>query len=260
MIGIFDSGLGGLLVVKEISEKLNLPIIYFGDAAHLPYGTKSKRMILDFSLKNTEFLIKKGAKIIVIACNTSSAIASDFLKKRFKIPIFNVIDPVIDKIAKEKEIKKIGIIGTPLTIKSGAYQKKLKKNLKEKVKIYSKPTPLLVPLIEEGWFFHKITMNVLKEYLLPFKKRKIDALILGCTHYPLIKHLISKEIGRNVKIIDSAKEVVSKIELFLKNKKESGRKKEGKIKIFLSDEGYNFKKISKKIFKREVGYEILKNL
>ncbi len=261
MIGIFDSGLGGLLVAKEISEKLNLPIIYFGDTAHLPYGTKSKKAILEFSLKNTEFLLKKGAKIIVIACNTSSAIASDFLKKQFKIPVFNVIDPAIDKLAGTGNIKKVGIIATPSTIESGTYQKRIKKRFKGKIKIFSKPTPLLVPLIEEGWLDHKITREVLKEYLLSLKKKKIDALILGCTHYPLIKNLISKEISKNVKIIDSEKEITKKIELFFSNSgKRLSKNKKAEIRIFLSDRGYRFKEITKKIFKKEIKCEILKDL
>jgi len=262
MIGVFDSGLGGLIVAKEILKRVNSPILYFGDTAHLPYGTKSKKAILNFSQKNTEFLIKKGAKIIVVACNTSSAVAGDFLKRKYKIPIFDVIDPVVEKLyfkSKTKQIKKVGIIGTPTTIKSGIYQNKIKKIFGNQIKVYLKACPLLVPLIEEGWIYHKVTKEVLKEYLLPLKKKKTEALILGCTHYPLVKDLILKEIGEKVEILDSAKEVALKLEKFLKNNKIIKEKKK-EIKIFLSDEGYNFEKMIKIIFKKPLSHKIINPL
>lgn len=260
MIGIFDSGLGGLLVAREILKKTRAPIVYFGDTAHLPYGTKSKKAILNFSKKNIEFLLKKRAKIIVIACNTSSAIAGDFLKKKYNVPIFDVIEPVIEKIPQLNGAKKIGVIGTPATIKSGVYEKRIKRLFKDGIKVYSKGCPLLVPLIEEGWINHKVTKEILKEYLYPFKKKKIDVLILGCTHYPVLKSLIVKELGSNVKILDSSKEIAKKISSFL-GKRNIKTKKEGDLKIFLSDEGYNFKKMIK-IFKyvKKVKVKIIKPL
>ncbi len=258
MIGIFDSGLGGFLVVKEIIKKTNLPVLYLGDTAHLPYGVKSKKAIIEFSKKNINFLLKKGAKIIVIACNTSSAVAGDILKKEYEVPIFDVIEPTINRLRDIKNLKRVGIIGTPATIKSKIYEKKIKNIFGNKISVYSKSCPLLVPLIEEGWLYHRVTKEVLKEYLIPLKKAKIDVLILGCTHYPLIKNLISKEIGKRIKILDSSKEVAKIVADFLKIKKVSP-KKTSSLKIFLSDEGYNFKKIAK-LSKIPLKYKIISDL
>lgn len=258
-VGIFDSGLGGLTVIKELLKEIpGISITYFGDTARLPYGTKSKKSILKYSKKNTEFLIKKRAKIIVIACNTSSAIATDFLKKKFKIPIFNVIEPAVESAILKTKNNKIGIIATPSTIKSCAYQKKIKEKSKKKIFIYSQDCPLFVPLIEEGWLEDKITKGVAEKYLKPFKKKGIDTLILGCTHYPLIKKLISKEMGSKVKIIDSAETFAKDFKKkFKRPRMKKKNKNKGFVKIFLSDEGYNFKKISKKVLGKRIFYKIV---
>lgn len=258
MIGIFDSGLGGLTVVKKLlKENLGFDILYFGDTARLPYGTKSKKIILKYSKENSDFLIKKGAKVLIIACNTSSAIAADYLKKKFKVPIFDVITPTVRLAVMATKNKKIGIIATPSTIKSNIYQSKIKKISKNKIKTYVQSCPLLVPLIEEGWLNHKVTKEVSREYLSPIKRKKVDVLILGCTHYPLIKKIISKEIGKKVIIIDSAESVACEVEKFLTKIKLPIRKKNSRLKIFLSDEGYGFSRISRGILKRKVPYEII---
>lgn len=256
MIGIFDSGLGGFTVVKAILKKApNISVLYFGDTARFPYGTKSKKIVLKYSKENTDFLIKKGAKAIIIACNTSSAVATNFLKKKFKAPIFDVTEPTAKAAVAFTKKQKIGIIATPLTIKSKAYQNKIKKLSKGKIKIYTKACPLLVPLIEKGLSKNKITKDVLKKYLESLKKKDIDVLILGCTHYSLIKNLILKEIGKNVKIIDSAKAVANEIRKVSKNKKYSSKKTI--FRVFLSDESYNFEKISKRVFGKKIFYKIV---
>lgn len=257
MIGIFDSGLGGLTVVKAILKKNpGLDILYFGDTARLPYGTKSKKAVLKYSKENTDFLRKKGAQLIVIACNTSSAIATPVLKKEHRTPLFDVISPTVKIAAQKTKNNKIGIIATPSTIKSGLYQKKLKEISKGTARTYTQPCPLLVPLIEEGWFSGKITKDIVKKYLSSLKKKNIDVLILGCTHYPLIKNIISEEMGKKVEIIDSAEAVAQGINNFIKKEKASF-KKQGKLQMFLSDEGYNFARLSKKILGKNISYRII---
>lgn len=254
MIGIFDSGLGGLTVVKSILKKIpNAQILYFGDTARVPYGTKSKRAVLKYSFQNTDFLIKKGAKTVIIACNTSSAIAASFIKRKINISVFEMVEPAVEEAIKFTKKGKIGVIATPRTIRSGAYQKKVNKLSKNKIKTYPKECPLLVPLIEEGLLEGEIVDLILKKYLSSLKKKDIDVLILGCTHYPLIKKSISKIIGKNVKIIDSADTVASEVAKSLKDRK----RKKSSLKIFLSDEGYGFDKISRKIFNKKVPYQII---
>ena len=186
MIGIFDSGVGGLTVVKEIFKYLpEDQIIYFGDTARLPYGTKGADFVKKYSEKITEWLLKRGAKIVIVACNTSSAWAADSLKNEFKTtPIFEMINPAITEALKTTKNKKIGIIGTPGTIRSGVYQKKFKK-ADSSLEIFSQACPLFVPLVEEGLIDDKITVEIIKKYLDPLKEKGIDTLILGCTHYPL---------------------------------------------------------------------------
>jgi len=255
MIGIFDSGVGGLTVVKEIFK--NLPqyqIIYFGDTARLPYGTKGEAFVKKYSAKITEWLLAKNAKIIIIACNTSSAWASRDLKKKFKnIPIFEMIAPAVEDALASTKNGKIGIIGTPGTIKSKAYQKALKKKNK-KLKIYLSSCPLFVPLVEEGMVKGNITEEIIKKYLTPLKNKKIDTLILGCTHYPLLKSAIEKTIDSGIKIINPAESLISKLEKFLKENEGIAKTiKKGKShQFFFSDEPYNLDKISHLCFRKTI--------
>ena len=262
MLGIFDSGIGGLTVVKEIFK--NLPkyqIIYFGDAARLPYGTKGTDFIKRYSAKIIDWLIQKKAKIIIIACHTSSAWASDFLKKRFnKIPIFEVISPALNEVLSAAESKRIGIIGTPGTIKSGSWKKKLLAK-DPSLKIYSKSCPLFVPLIEEGWINKKITREIVKKNLEPLKLKKIDVLVLACTHYPLLEKEIKKVLGKKIKIINPAESLVKSIKLFFKNNPDVALKiKKGKNhQFYFSDEPYNFNKISMICLKEKINPRIIKD-
>jgi glutamate racemase len=257
MIGIFDSGLGGLTVLKEIKKQLpNFPLIYFGDTARLPYGTKSAKMIKEFSHENTKFLLKKGAKTIVIACNSSSAVAADFLKKNFNVPFLEVISPAVKLAIKKTKNNKIGVIATATTIKSGVYKKQLTQ-LSKKVKVYEKACPLFVPLIEEGWMGTQVMKQVIYKYLESLKNKGIDVLILGCTHYPLIKKFIKKEMGPSVYIVDSAQSIANILQKMVKEQCLRDVKQR-KLQIFLSDEGYNFKKLSKTILGKGHSYKIAK--
>lgn len=255
MIGVFDSGVGGLSVVKEIFKYLpDFQIIYFGDTARLPYGTKGADFVKRYSSKITNWLLEKEAKIIVVACNTSSAWASEFLREEFKgVPIFEMINPAIKELLSIAKNKKIGIIGTPGTIKSGSWEKKLLK-LNSAFKIYSKSCPLFVPLVEEGWVDKKITKEIVKEYLEEFKERGIDSLILACTHYPILEKAIKEAMGAKIKIINPAESLAKELKLFLNDNLQiaSEIKKGMEHQFFFSDEPYNLEKISHLCLDRKI--------
>jgi glutamate racemase len=234
MIGIFDSGVGGFTVLKATQEELpDLKIAYLADLANLPYGNKSAKAIQKISQRNAHFLVEKGAKIIVIACNTASAYAYDTLKKKFDIPILDVISPAVEAAKKATKNKRIGVIGTLGTINSGVYQEKL-----ADYQIFAQACPLLVPLIEEGWQEKPETKKILKKYLRPLKNQGIDTLILGCTHYPLLQNQIQKIMGKNIKIINSADTVAQKLAEIIKSKKIILDK--GEPEIHLTDLSQNF--------------------
>ena len=205
-IGIFDSGVGGLTVAHAIKQILpGESLIYFGDTAHLPYGDKSEEAIQHYSRKITEFLLERGAKVVLIACNSASASAFEILKKEFegKTIIIDVIDPVVNYIGGSK-YKKIGVIGTKRTISSGTYEKKVVELSPDKA-IISMATPLLVPMIEEGFIFDDISNAIIRTYLSDKQLTGIEALILGCTHYPIIKNQISKFFNFDIEVVDSAR-------------------------------------------------------
>lgn len=202
-IGVFDSGIGGLTVVKRLISTLpNENIIYFGDTARVPYGSKSNSTVVEYSIQNTKFLIKKNVKAIVVACNTASSVAIPKLKKNFDIPVIGMIKPGAAKAVSETTSKKIGVIGTRATIANRAYSEEIKK-LNSGVEIYEKACPLFVPLAEEGWISHRATRLIAEEYLLELKENGIDTLVLGCTHYPILSGVIEDVIGPGVKLIDS---------------------------------------------------------
>lgn len=204
MIGIFDSGIGGMTVARAVEQFLpNYPLLYLGDIARSPYGTKSARRIIDYSIENTRFLLDKGANLIIIACNTASSVATDRLRLEFKVPIIEVISPAVDQALLYSRTGRIGIIGTRATIRSGVYESKILAQHPE-YHVFSTACPLLVPLVEEGWIAKRETKMILRRYLHTLKDRQIDTLVLGCTHYPLLKHLIQPRIGKNVTLIDSS--------------------------------------------------------
>jgi len=260
MIGVFDSGVGGLTVVKEIFKYLpGHQIIYFGDTARLPYGTKGADFVKRYSGKITKWLLKKGARVIVVACNTSSAWAADSLKEEFKgVPIFEMIAPAAKEAFLATKNKKIGIIGTPGTIKSGVYNKKLLK-INKGLRIFSESCPLLVPLVEEGWTEGKITEEVLERYLRSLKGKDIDTLILGCTHYPLLENLIKKTVGDKVRVINPAKAIIKDLKKYLEENTKIGEriKKGFDHKFYFSDEPYNFGKISRLCFNKKIKPKII---
>ena len=217
-IGVFDSGIGGLTVVKELIR--NLPgedIVYLGDTARVPYGTKSGRTVIAYSRSNTEFLISKGIKLLVVACNTASSVSIPSLRAEFDIPVLGVIEPGAKKAVEVTNKNKIGVIGTPSTINSGAYTKAIE-NLNPDIKVISEACPLFVPLADEGWVEGEIVEGIAKEYLNPIKDSGIDVLVLGCTHYPLLKNMIQKIVGDEITLVDSAQETASQIKQILVKK------------------------------------------
>ncbi len=251
MIGIFDSGLGGLITLNQIIKQCpSCPTIYLGDLAHLPYGNKSEQIVTDLAIQNVKFLIAKKAKIIVIACNTASAYALNKLKSKFKnITFLDVIGPAVQKAATVCKNNRIGVIGTRATIQSLAYQKAIQK-INPQIKITTQACPLLVPLIEEGWDRQPETEQILKKYLKPFVKNKIDTLILGCTHYPILKNKIAKILGPKVKIIDSAHEIAVELKKYLKNNKIAATKK-SKNQFFVTDISPGLTKIAPKFLSQK---------
>jgi glutamate racemase len=204
MIGIFDSGIGGMTVARAIEQLLpDHPLIYYGDIARTPYGPKSPETIIRYSIRNTEFLLDKGAKLIVIACNSASSVATKILRERFRVPIIEVISPAARRAVEISKTGRIGIIGTKATVKSGIYQQTINAE-KPDFKIFSQACPLLVPLVEENWLNKRETKMILRRYLHPLKNKQIDTLVLGCTHYQLLSSLVQARIGKRVQLIDSS--------------------------------------------------------
>ena len=221
-------------MVKEALKQLpEYQIIYFGDTARTPYGNKSSETIKKYAFQDTDFLIKKGAKLIIVACNTASAVAFQDLNDKFDVPIFEVITPAVEKAVSVSKNKRIGIIGTRATINSQVYEKQIKE-INQKIAVFSQACPLLVPLIEENWLKKPELKTIVKKYLYPLKLKQIDTLILGCTHYPIIKDLVQIKMGKGVKLVDSASEVVLEVKKFLDaNKEIEKRLLKGKEHAFL---------------------------
>ena len=252
-IGIFDSGLGGLTVAKEIFRLLPYEdVIYFGDTARVPYGNKSKKTITKFSLENADFLKKHNVKLIVVACNTACSLSLSALKNKIDIPIVGVIEPAVKKAIEISKNGRIGIIGTNSTINSKAYDRKINK-IDKKIIISSKSCSLFVPLVEEGWLNEDITYKVAQIYLDCLKKNNIDTLILACTHYPLLKKVIRKIMGSKVKLIDSASEVAKVVKAVLSEDKALIKNKRiSKYTYYVSDEPFRFAKIGAKFLGRSI--------
>jgi glutamate racemase len=205
-IGIFDSGVGGLTVLHAILGALpNEHLVYLGDTGRFPYGTKSAETVTRYSLENVDFLLERGVKMVVIACNSASAVALDALRARAKVPVIGVIEPGARAAVESTRSGRVGVIGTEATIASGAYTSALRA-LRPSLELYTRACPLLVPLAEEGWTDSDIVRGVVDTYLASLARSGIDTLILGCTHYPLLKPVIGEVMGPSVRLVDSAEE------------------------------------------------------
>jgi len=252
-IGIFDSGVGGLTVAHAIKHLLPYEsLIYFGDTAHLPYGDKSAELIRSYSRRITEFLIEHEAKVVLVACNSASASAFDALRDEFgsKVILLDVIDPVVSYLSG-KNYKKAGVIGTKRTINSETYENKLKISSPE-TKIVSLATPLLVPMIEEGFIFDDISNAIIRTYLSDSSLKGIEALVLGCTHYPIIRNQISKFFNFNIEVIDSGKIVAQILGETLRNQNLLNDSPARPDEFYVSDFTPFFGKIARMFFEKEI--------
>lgn len=255
MIGIFDSGIGGMTVARAVEQLLpGYPLLYLGDIARTPYGTKSAKTITDYSLENTAFLVDQGAEIIVIACNSAASVATKRLRREFKVPILEVITPAVNQALKLSQSGRIGIIGTTATINSGTYEAAIKSRNPD-CKVVAKACPLLVPLVEEGWATKRETKMIIRRYLHPLKNHQLDTLILGCTHYPLLKHLIQPRIGKKVALIDSSQATAACLKTYLEENSDLQEKpghKPGNNNYFVTDITQTATTVAAKLFGRKI--------
>ncbi len=251
-IGVFDSGIGGLTVAREIMRQIpEEKIIYFGDTARVPYGSKSKQTIITYSRQIVKFLQTKDVKAIVIACNTASAFALETVAKEVSIPVIGVVKPGAKVAAQTTVNGNIGIIGTEGTINSGIYNSYLSR-IKPEVKVYGKACPLFVPLVEEGWLTDPITVEVAGRYINSLMDYDIDTLVLGCTHYPLIRNIIGSIVGEKVKLVNPAFETAIELKRVLMSKGLESKELVGDHKFYVSDGAEKFKKFANTILPCEV--------
>lgn len=249
MIGVFDSGVGGLTVIKELKKRLpGLSFVYLGDNARTPYGNRSQEIVQRYSQEDVDFLISKGAKAIIVACNTASALAGDYLKRNYNLPIFEVITPAVQAAVKITK-GRVGVIGTRATVGSKAHEQAIL-NINKDLKVFNQLCPLFIPLVEENCVRRPETKMIARRYLAPLKIKSIDTLILGCTHYPLLRQVIQDKIGRRVKLIDPAEAVIAMLVDRVQN--DSNFDWSGKEEYFTTDVGSQFQEIAKRWLKQDI--------
>jgi len=250
-IGVFDSGIGGLTVARAISERLPLEnIIYFGDTARVPYGVKSPETISRYATQITEFLLRQKVKVLIVACNTMAAVAYGAIKDLSSVPVLDVVDAGARSAVAETHNKYVGVIGTPATINSNAYVKAIKEYDPE-ITVFSQPCPLFVPLVEEGWLDHQVTRLTAQEYLKPVVAQNIDTLVLGCTHYPLLKPLLREVLGNQITLMDSARTIARETEeLLRKNSLQNSQEKPPEYRFYVTDVPLRFKEIGERFLGR----------
>lgn len=248
-IGLFDSGVGGLTVMQQIMRLLpHERLIYFGDTARVPYGNKGSHTIIRYSIENTISLLDKNIKLLVVACNTASALALSKLKQLFKLPIIGVIEPGAEKAVAVTRNQRIAVLGTNGTIQSGAYQAALQK-IAPQATVIPISCPLFVHLVEEQWLEHPATRLIVREYLRPLHGVQIDTLLLGCTHYPLLIQMIREEIGEDVTIVDSASTCAEQVVSLLQKNQLLSSGLTGGHDYFSSDDPEKFRSLGEKLFK-----------
>ena len=252
-IGVFDSGVGGLTVVKQLMKKLpSENIIYFGDTARIPYGTKSEEIVRRFALEDSFFLLEKNVKMVIVACNTASSVAVNMLQTILDVPVIGVIEPGAEAAVRNSRNRKIGVIGTAATIRSSSYRKKVLQS-SNKAQVISQACPLFVSLVEEGWIEDEATILIARRYLQTMIENHVDTLILGCTHYPLLKNTIQKVLGDNVRLIDSGVETAITVAKILEEKRMLANPDQiAKNKFYLSDMPYKFQEIAERFLERTI--------
>ncbi len=256
-IGVFDSGLGGLTAVRELFRALpHERVIYFGDTARVPYGSKSRETVTRFSLEIARFLTRQDIKVLLVACNTASSYALDTLARHLDVPVVGVIEPPVRAALEDGGTKRVGVIGTQATVSSGAYAQAIER-LAPGAKVTSRACPLLVPLIEEGWVEHPVMRAVAEEYLADLRAGGVESLILGCTHYPLVAPLIARIMGPGVRLVDSGAEAAKATAALLRERGAlaagdpvAGR--EPRHHFYLSDERLSFARVARAFLGREL--------
>jgi len=251
-VGVFDSGVGGLTVVKELIKYLPYEdIIYFGDTARVPYGIKSKETVIRFSIENILFLLKEEVKLICVACNTVSSLALPVIRSYFNVPIVGVLSPGVREAVYATGNKRIGVIGTKSTIKSHAYEYQIKQ-LDPKISVTAIACPLFVPFAEEGYLGGNVVLDVARDYLKPLKDAKVDTVILGCTHYPLLKPAIKKVLGGRIRLIDSAKQVAIEVKKILSFQKILNKPRRSNQKFYVSDNPEGFSLLARTFLGKKI--------
>ncbi len=248
-----------MTVARAVEQLLpDYSILYLGDIARTPYGTKSPATIIEYSLRNTEFLLEKGSELIVIACNTASSVATERLRQEFKVPIVEVITPAVQEVLRRTRSGRIGVIGTSATVRSNVYERTIT-DLFPGYKVFSQACPLLVPLVEEGWLNKRETKMILRRYLHPLIDKQIDTLVLGCTHYPLLKDLIQPRIGRRVSLVDSSIETARYLKDLLRENPEIVGRPEGEVsqQYYVTDLTDSAQRVAAQIFNRPVELKLI---
>ncbi|MDI6800757.1 MAG: glutamate racemase [Thermodesulfovibrionales bacterium] len=249
-IGIFDSGIGGLTVFKEVSRMLpDEDIVYLGDTARVPYGIRSPETVMRYSFECADFLLKQNIKLLVVACNTASAISLQEIQRNVSIPVIGVIEPGARAAVRSTANKKIGVIGTEATIRSSAYLKAIKL-LDESIEAIGLPCPLFVPLVEEGWTDGMIAKMIVERYLKNLKDTSVDTIVLGCTHYPLLKDVIQDVMG-DVRLIDSAVETAKVVKDTLKSQKARANR-QGRQKFYVTDSPEKFVNVGERFLQNKI--------
>ncbi len=257
MIGIFDSGIGGLTAAKAIMDTLpGYDILYFGDTARSPYGSKSAAAIEKYTHESIDFLVSQGAGIIVVACHSASSTGIDHLKKKYDLPVFDIVTSSVCSALDLSKNRRFGVIGTRVTVDSGIYERTILKKMPD-AKVYSAACPLLVPLIEEKRLKKPETRMIVKKYLSPLKVRQIDTLIPACNHYPLLEDIIQEKIGKKVAMVDPSFALASRVKAVIDQKPSEIKKlsKTGDIRFFVSDITGHFKNLAQFILDRKVALE-----
>jgi glutamate racemase len=253
-IGVFDSGIGGLTVVSALIRRLpNENIVYFGDTARVPYGPKSPQVVKEYTAQDTDFLVSQGVKMIVVACNTVSSVALEVVQKHSRVPVVGVIVPGARAAVAATTRKRIGVIGTVGTIRSEAYTHAIRQ-CDPAVTVISQPCPLLVPLAEEGWIEHPATSMIVREYLFPLSTQKIDTLVLGCTHYPILRPVIASVFSPGVTLIDSGEATAADVEAELdRNNLRNPSRLKPNLQFFVSDIPYRFTEVGERFLGQKLG-------
>ncbi|MCK5541833.1 MAG: glutamate racemase [Desulfobacterales bacterium] len=254
-IGVFDSGIGGLTVVKHLRDLLpHEDIVYFGDTARLPYGTKSEDVVKRFAFEDSHFLLEHGVKIIVVACNTVGSTAIHLLEEHLDIPVIGVMQPGADASVNKTKNKKIGVIGTSTTIRSEKYKQRIFE-LDNSINVVDQACPLFVPLVEEGFFEDEATHLIAKRYLEKFIENHVDTLILGCTHYPMIKNTLQRILGEDVVMVDSGEETAKVVKRYLEsNNLFSSKSIKSGLKIYVSDLSHKFQEIAERFLQNSLSH------